>query len=55
MVEIKGGFLRQGNYVIEILKRFQMEDYRPIATPMVTNLKKVIASDSKLVDPMLYQ
>ena len=30
-------FLGQGRYTIEILKRFQMEDYRPMATPMITN------------------
>jgi hypothetical protein len=32
-----------------------MEACKPMATPMSTNLKKVIASYSKLVDPMLYR
>ena len=29
--------LRQGRYTTEILKRFQMEECRPMATPMITN------------------
>jgi hypothetical protein len=32
-----------------------MEDYKLIATPMITNLKKVTTSYSKVVDPMLYR
>jgi hypothetical protein len=39
-------FLGQGNYVAEIMRRFQMEDLRPMSTPMVTNWKKLSASDS---------
>jgi hypothetical protein len=31
-----------------------MEDCKPMATPMITNLKKVTTSDSKLVDSTLY-
>jgi hypothetical protein len=31
-----------------------MEDCKPMATPMITNLKKVTTSVSKLVDPTLY-
>ena len=30
-------FLGQGRYTTEVLKRFQMEDYRPMATPLITN------------------
>jgi hypothetical protein len=48
-------FLGQGKYTVEILRRFRMEDCRPMATPMVTNLKKVITSDSELVDPRIYR
>jgi hypothetical protein len=48
-------FLGQGKYAVEILKRFWMEDCKPMATPMITNLKKVTTSDSELVDPMLYR
>jgi hypothetical protein len=30
----------QGKYAVEILKRFHMEDFKPMATPMITNSKK---------------
>jgi hypothetical protein len=30
-------FLGQGKYVADILRRFQMEDCRPMSTPMITN------------------
>ena len=30
-------FLGQGKYVVDILRRFRMEDCRPMSTPMVTN------------------
>jgi hypothetical protein len=32
-----------------------MEDCRPMATPMITDLKKVVTSDLELVDPKLYR
>jgi hypothetical protein len=43
-------FLGQGKYVADILSKFQMEDCRPISTPMVTNWKNLSASVSQLVD-----
>eukprot|EP00253_Pinus_taeda_P032206 PITA_32206 len=48
-------FLGQGRYTTEILKRFRMEDYRSMATPMITNSKKIDASEEKDVDPTLYR
>jgi hypothetical protein len=30
-------FLGQGKYEVDILKRFGMQDYRPMSMPMVTN------------------
>ena len=48
-------FLGQGKYATNILKRFQMEDCRPMSTPMDTNWKKLNASKSELVDPMRYR
>ena len=45
-------FLEQGKYAIQILKVFWMENWKPMATPMITNLKKVTTSDSELVDPI---
>jgi len=32
-----------------------MEDCRPMATPMITNWKKIDASEDKDVDPTLYK
>ena len=41
-------FLSKGKYAIDILRRFGMMDCKSMATPMVTNLKKLsdTASDS---------
>jgi hypothetical protein len=47
-------FLGQGKYVADILSRFQMEDCRPMSTPMITNWKKLSALDSQLVDVIVY-
>eukprot|EP00253_Pinus_taeda_P016452 PITA_16452 len=47
-------FLGQGRYATEILKIFRMEDCRPMATQMITNWKKIDASEDKDVDPTLY-
>ena len=48
-------FLGQGKYVVDILKRFQMKDCRPINTPMTTNWKKLVTSEGELVDPTKYR
>eukprot|EP00253_Pinus_taeda_P036605 PITA_36605 len=48
-------FLGQGRYATKILKRFRMEDCRPMATPMITNWKKIDASEGEDVDPTLYK
>jgi hypothetical protein len=48
-------FLGHGKYVADILSRFQMEDCRPMSTPMVTNWKNLSASDSQLVDATRYR
>jgi hypothetical protein len=47
-------FLGQGKYAVEILKRFGMEDCKPMATPMITNLKKLNTSETKQVNPTIY-
>eukprot|EP00253_Pinus_taeda_P014525 PITA_14525 len=44
-------FLGQGRYATDILKRFRMQDCRP----MITNWKKIDASDDKDVNPTLYR
>ena len=48
-------FLGQGKYAIEILKRFGMEDCKPMTTPMITNLKKLSSSESDKVNPTIYR
>jgi hypothetical protein len=39
-------FPSQGKYTVEILKKFEMLNFKPMATPMVTNLKKLSVSSS---------
>eukprot|EP00253_Pinus_taeda_P026733 PITA_26733 len=48
-------FLGQGRYTTEILKKFRLEDCRPMATPVIINWKKIYASEDKDVDPTLYR
>ena len=48
-------FLGQGKYAADILKRFQMEECKPMSTPMITNWKKLHASEGELVDRTLYR
>jgi hypothetical protein len=50
-------FPRQGKYTIDILYIFGMMDYKSMATPMETNLKKLSdsTSDSDLADPTMYR
>ena len=48
-------FLGQGRYTTKILKRFQMEDCRPMATPMITNWKKIDTSEDDEAEPTLYR
>jgi hypothetical protein len=50
-------FLSQGKYTVEILKKFGMLNYKPMATPMVTNMKKlsVYSSDFDEIDPTVYK
>jgi hypothetical protein len=48
-------FLRQGKYTFEILKRFRMEESKPMATLMVTNLRKIDSSNLELAGPRQYQ
>jgi hypothetical protein len=47
-------FLGSGKYFVEILHRFRMMDCRPMSTPLVTNWRKIDATDSETVDPTIY-
>jgi hypothetical protein len=50
---VSEAFLGQKKYTLEILKRIQILDCKPISTPMVPNLKLACDEDSYLVDPIL--
>ena len=47
-------FIGQVKYVVEILKRFRMEDWKPITIPLISNWRKIDASGSDEFDPTLY-
>ena len=44
----------QGKYVVEILKRFRMMDYKEMTTPMASNMKLLSVASSKSVDATMY-
>jgi hypothetical protein len=48
-------FLGQGKYVVKILQKFGMMDCKSMATPMVTDLRKMRDFDSNPVDLSLYR
>jgi hypothetical protein len=50
-------FLSQGKYTVEKLKKFEILNLKPMATPMMTNLKKlsVSSSNSDEIDLNLYR
>ena len=47
--------LGQGKYVVEILKRFGMMDYKAMTTPMELNLKPLTDASSESVYAMMYR
>jgi hypothetical protein len=51
----KGIFISQAKYVKEMLKKFQMEDSKPMSTPMVTGCKLILEDDSPKVDQTMYR
>ena len=46
----KGIFISQTKYINEMLKNFQMQDSKPVGTPMVTGCKLSQTDDSKNVE-----
>ena len=50
-------FLSQGKHTANVLWRFGMMDCKSMATPMVSNLKKLheTSSGTNLVDSMMYR
>ena len=51
----KGIFISQTKYIKEMLKKFQMEDCKPVGTPMVIGCKLSNTGDSKSVGQKLYR
>jgi hypothetical protein len=51
----KGIFISQAKYIKEMLKKFQMEDNKPMSTPMVTGCKLSLEDDSPKVDQTMYK
>ena len=51
----KGIFITQTKYIKEMLKKFQMEDCKPVSTPMITGCKLSKDDESKEVDQRLYR
>jgi hypothetical protein len=48
-------FLNQGNYAVEILKRFDMLECKSMNTTMEKKLNLLVDTSSKLVDAVLYR
>jgi hypothetical protein len=48
-------FLKQGKYVVDILNRSKMMDFKVMPTPMVTNLKLLSDTSSEIVDSTIYR
>jgi hypothetical protein len=51
----QGIFISQTKYIREMLKRFGMEDCKPVITPMQTNCKLSKNDDSKSTDQRQYR
>jgi hypothetical protein len=51
----QGIFISQTKYIREMLKRFRMEDCKPVTTPMQTSCKLRKDDDSKSTDQRQYR
>jgi hypothetical protein len=51
----KGIFISQTKYIKEMLKKFGMEDCKPVSTPMVTGCKLSKEDESKEANQTLYR
>eukprot|EP00253_Pinus_taeda_P016166 PITA_16166 len=54
-IKDKGMFIYQTKYNKEMLKKFHMEDCKPVLTPMVTCRKLSLENSSEDVEKMLYR
>ncbi|KAF7801951.1 Apyrase 2 [Senna tora] len=48
-------YLNQGKYVLDVLKRFGMNDFASVSTQMVTGCKFTNEGGDKMLDPSLYR
>ena len=51
----KGIFISQTKYIKEMLKKFQMEDCKPVGTPMVPGFKLSNTDDYENVEQKIYR
>ena len=51
----RGSSSIKGKYAVEILKRFDMLECKPMYTPMEAKLKLLVDTSSKLIDATLYR
>jgi hypothetical protein len=51
----RGFFIHQSKYVKDMLKRFQLEDCKPVSTPMTVGCKLSKDDESKTVDTKYYR
>ena len=51
---VDGIFHRQGNYVVEILKRFRMMECKAMTTPMESNMNLLSDYFSESIDAMMF-
>jgi hypothetical protein len=50
----QGIFISQTNYIKEMIKRFGMEDWKPVTTPIQASCKLSKDDDSKSIDQRQY-
>ena len=48
-------FVSQGKYAKEILRKFHMERYKPMETPLAGNWRKEDATSGEVVDATIYR
>ena len=51
----QGIFISQTKYIIEMLKKFEVENCKPVTTPMQTSCKLIKDDDSKSTDQQKYR
>jgi hypothetical protein len=51
----RGFFIHQSKYVKYMLKRFQLEDCKPVSIPMIVGCKLCKEDESKAIDPKHYR